>query len=117
MGKNRTIISFQSFFADYLETQPFKVQKKILQTLRFIEEIPVIPANYFKQIVEVKGLFEIRVSLGRGKYRIFCCFDKGNLIVLLCCFRKKTQKTPQAEITRAQKLMKEYYENDDTITT
>lgn len=117
MGKYRTVIAFQSFFADYLETQPYKVQEKILKTLRIIEELPVVPANYFKRIEGTVGLFEIRVVQGKGQYRIFCCFDKGNLVVLLSCFRKKTQKTPLTEIAKALRLMHEYYEDNDTITT
>jgi hypothetical protein len=31
-------------------------------------------------------------------YRIFCCFDEGQLIVLFNGFQKKTQKTPKREI-------------------
>jgi phage-related protein len=44
-------------------------------------------------------------------YRIFCCFDEGNLVVLFNGFQKKTQKTPKGEIERAERLMKEYFEN------
>jgi len=54
---------------------------------------------------------EIRVSAGNGIFRIFCFFDKGDLIILLSGFQKKTQKTPKNEIERAEKLKKEYYED------
>lgn len=48
-----------------------------------------------------------------GKWNIpnFLFFDKGNLIVLLSGFQKKTQKTSKSEIKRAERLKKEYYEN------
>ncbi|HRB68129.1 MAG TPA: type II toxin-antitoxin system RelE/ParE family toxin [Chitinophagales bacterium] len=42
-------------------------------------------------------------------YRIFCCFDKGNLVVLFNGFQKKTQKTPKKEIDLALKLKDEYF--------
>lgn len=38
-------------------------------------------------------------------------FAKGNLVVVLSGFQKKTQKTPKSEIERAERLKKEYYEN------
>ena len=43
-------------------------------------------------------------------YRIFCCFDEGDLVVLFNGFQKKTQKTPNEQLDRAEALMKKYYE-------
>lgn len=54
------------------------------------------------------GLYDIRVELDSHIYRIFCCFDHGNLVVLFNAFQKKTQKTPKQEIELAEKLKKEY---------
>ena len=71
----------------------------------------IIPDKYLKHLSNTDGLWEIRVSSGNGIFRIFCFFDKGNLIFLLSGFQKKTQKTPRTEIKRAEKLKKEYYEN------
>ena len=42
-------------------------------------------------------------------YRVFCCLDAGNIVVLFNGFQKKTQKTPADEIARATRLMKEYF--------
>lgn len=58
----------------------------------------------------VKGLFEIRVEYESNIYRIFCCFDKGNLVVLFNGFQKKAQKTLKKELEKAEKIMKEYFE-------
>ena len=41
-------------------------------------------------------------------FRIFCFFDKGQLVVLVNGFQKKTQKTPKQEIELALKLKAEY---------
>lgn len=55
------------------------------------------------------GLYEIRVEFESNIYRIFCCFDKGNLVVLFNGFQKKSQKTPKTEIALALKLKEEYF--------
>ena len=56
------------------------------------------------------GLYEIRVEVGSNIFRIFCCFDKGNLVVLFNGFQKKSQKTPKQEMELAEKLKREYFE-------
>jgi len=55
------------------------------------------------------GLYEIRVKHGSNIYRIFCCFDKGNLVILFNGFQKKAQKTPKNEIKKAEKLKANYF--------
>lgn len=110
MEKIRSVITYKEFFEDFLDTQPSKVREKILQTLRIIEELTIVPQNYLKHIEGTDGLYEIRVSFGRLKLRIFCFFDSGKLVVLLGGFQKKTQKTPLVEIERAIKLKEDYYQ-------
>ncbi|WP_317618757.1 type II toxin-antitoxin system RelE/ParE family toxin [Chryseobacterium suipulveris] len=60
-------------------------------------------------MAETDGLYEIKVEFKSNIYRIFCCFDKGNLVVLFNAFQKKTQKTPKKEIALALKLKDEYF--------
>lgn len=38
----------------------------------------------------------------------FSFFDKGNLVILVNGFQKKTQKTPKKELELAEKLKQEY---------
>ena len=76
--------------------------------------MPIIPEKYFKHLEGTDGLFEMRVKVGSDIYRIFCCFDKGNLIILFNGFQKKSDKTPIQEIERAKKLQRQYYENKKT---
>ena len=64
-----------------------------------------VPAKFFKSIEGIKGLFEIRIEYESNIYRIFCCFDKGNLVVLFNGFQKKTQKTPTKELNKAETIM------------
>ncbi|MEQ9287014.1 MAG: type II toxin-antitoxin system RelE/ParE family toxin [Cyclobacteriaceae bacterium] len=72
------------------------------------ESIDVRKVLYLKSI---KGttLYEMRMISGTNIYRIFCFFDKGKLVVVLNGFQKKTQKTPKNEIKLAEKLQKQYY--------
>jgi phage-related protein len=55
------------------------------------------------------GLFEIRIEFRSNIYRVFCCFDEGNLVVLFNRFQKKSQKTPKQEIDRALRIKDEYF--------
>lgn len=55
------------------------------------------------------GLYEIRVEVVSDIYRMFCCFDKGNLVILFNGFQKKKQKTPKQELDTALKLKREYF--------
>ena len=59
------------------------------------------------------GLFEIRVEVGSNIYRAFSFFDKGQLVIVLNSFQKKSQKTPKKEIELAEKLKKQYFDEKE----
>jgi phage-related protein len=61
------------------------------------------------------GIFEIRVEVGSDIFRVFSFFDKGNLIILLNGFQKKTQKTPKNQLELAEKLKKQYFDEKQNI--
>lgn len=86
------------------------MQDKIDYVLFLVTHAERIPQKFLKHMEGQKGLYEIRVEAGNNIYRIFCCFDKGKLVVLFNGFQKKTQKTPKGEIELALKLMQEYFE-------
>lgn len=75
----------------------------------FIRDIRIVPEKFFKHLKVTDGLYEIRVKIGSGIFRIFSFFDEGNLIILLHGFNKKSQKTPLNEIERAERLKEEYF--------
>ena len=87
-----------------------KVRRKIAQVLVWLQTLDRLPTTILKSIEGKNGLYEIRVEFGGDIFRIFCCFDKGSLVILLNGFQKKSQKTPSAEIDKAEKLMKEYFD-------
>jgi phage-related protein len=69
-----------------------------------------VPKKFLDHMTGTDGLYEIRVEVGSNISRIFCCFDKGNLVILFNGFQKKSQKTPRQEIELAEKLKREYFE-------
>ena len=107
----REIRFFKHYFNEFYVAQSDKVRRKIAQTLVWLQTLDRLPSSILKSIEGKKGLFEIRVEFGGDIFRIFCCFDEGSLVILFNGFQKKTQKTPSNEIEKADKLMKEYFEN------
>ena len=85
-----------------------KVREKIGYVFKVVKTVDKVSGKFLKHIEGTDGLYEIRVEVGSDIYRIFCCFDKGNIVVLFNAFQKKTQKTPKQEIEFALKLRKEY---------
>lgn len=109
--KHRAIVFYKSYFDNFFKEQKQKVKDKIIWTFDLIEELQKVPETYLKHIENTNGLFEIRVQLASNIFRIFCFFDKGQLVVLANGFQKKTQKTPKKEIEKALRI-KEEYENE-----
>lgn len=106
----REIFYYEDYYLDFFETLKPEVKKKFNWTLQLIATIEKIPEKYFKYMTNSSGIFEIRVEVGTNIYRVFSFFDKGNLIILVNGFQKKTQKTPKKEIELAEKLKKQYFD-------
>ena len=109
MTKEREIIFHGHYFKDFYIAVNDMVKEKIGYVFRVIKTVDKVSKKFLNHIEGTDGLYEIRVESGSNIYRIFCCFDKGNLVVLFNAFQKKTQKTPKQEIELAEKLKKEYF--------
>ena len=109
MEQQRKLIFFRTYFRDFVDSLPKKVQEKIGAVLFTVTVAPRIPIRFFQHITGTDGLYEIRVEFESNIYRIFCCFDRGNLVVLFNGFQKKSQKTPKSEIDKALKIKEEYF--------
>lgn len=106
----RHIVAFKNYFKDFKRRSSRRVIEKIYQVFIYIMTLEKIPVSYFKSIEGVQGLYEIRIEESSNIYRIFCCLDDGNLVILFNAFQKKSQKTPKSEIEKAKRIMTEYYE-------
>lgn len=73
-----------------------------------MEDLDIIPASYFKKPVNTEDIWECRIQYGSNAYRIFCFFDGNSAVVLTHGIIKKTQKTPQRAIDRAEDYRTDY---------
>ncbi len=101
---------FKTYFRDFFEPLNDKLKDKIDQVLFLVRIAERIPRKFFQYMEGTDGLFEIRIEYQSNIYRIFCCFDEGNLVVLFNGFQKKSQKTPKKEIEKALRIKDEYFE-------
>jgi phage-related protein len=110
----RNLFYYKNYYHDFFESLKPEVKEKFKWTLMLISELDYIPLQYFKHIKGSTGLYEIRVEVGSDIYRVFSFFDKGQLIVLINGFQKKSQKTPRREIKLAEKLKNNYFNEKAT---
>lgn len=103
----REIIPFENHFWNFYNKLNPKVKDKFDWTISLIERTKIVPKQYFDHIIGTDGIWEIRVKRGSDIFRVFSFFDKGNILILLNGFQKKTQKTPRKEIKKAETLKKE----------
>ena len=103
----RTIKAYGSYYKDFFNTLDKQTQEKILYGMLLLKTQERLPSKFVKYIRD--GLYELRIEWQGNIYRIFFCFDQGNIVILFNGFQKKTQKTPQNEINKAIKLKEEYY--------
>lgn len=107
---DRKIIFHGNHFMDFYLEQTFKVQNKIEYVLRIVRQVERISKKFFDHLEGTDGLYEIQVEADSNIFRIFCCFDEGNIVILFNGIQKKTQQTPKTEIEKAEHLKKEYFE-------
>ena len=109
MEQIRELLFYKNYFKIFFEAQNEKVKQKIDHVFFVLTHAERVPQKFLKHIEGVKGLYEVRVQSGSSIFRLFCCFDKGNIIVLFNGFQKKKQKTPKQEIELAVKIMAYYF--------
>ena len=107
----REIIFYETHFIAFYQKQDEKVKQKMQYVLELIKQVEKVPEKFLKHLSGTNGLYEIRIAYLSNMYRIFCCFDKGKLVILFNGFHKKTQRTPNNELEKALRLMNEYFTN------
>jgi len=93
---------------EFLDSLTGKQAQKVLWVLRLIEELDVVPGQYFKKLVDNEGIWEVRIHFGNNIFRLLGFFNRGTLLILTNGFAKKTQKTPPQEIALAIRRKEEY---------
>jgi phage-related protein len=105
----RLIIFHEHYFVEFYLEQTEKVQEKIEYVFKILRTVQNVPKKFLSHMTGTDGLYEVRIEFESNIYRIFCCFDKGNIIVLFNSFQKQVNKTPKNEIVLALKLKEEYF--------
>ena len=109
----REILYYRNYYLEFFNRLKPEVQKKFNWTLQLISTAQRVPKKYFDHITNSSGIYEIRVEVGTDIYRVFSFFDQGNLIILMNGFQKKTQKTPRKEITFAETIKRQYFDEKE----
>jgi phage-related protein len=105
----REILFYKDYFLKFYESLSEADQEKIDFVLDLIQTQDRVPVTFLKHLEGTAGLYEIRVRSRGRSFRIFCFFDKGNLIVLLNSIEKKSERTSRKDLEQALRLQKEYF--------
>jgi len=113
MKIRREIIFYKHYFTEFYAEQTREVKEKIGYVFKIVRTVEKVPIKFLKHLMATDGLYEIRIEVKGNIYRVFCCFDKGKIVVLFNAFQKKSQKTDKKELRKAIKLQDEYFKNKD----
>ena len=111
----REIIFYQTDFGDkpvedFLAALEPAPRAKVVRNLELLRTQQFVPTKFWKKLQGTDNLWEVRVEYAGNIYRILACTDKGNRVILLHGFQKKTQKTPQKELEIAEQRKKRYFQ-------
>ena len=110
----REIIFYESDFGDkpvedFLTTLEPGSRAKVTRSLDMLRTIPVVPAKFWQKLSGQK-LWELRAEYAGNIYRILATTARGNRVILLHGFQKKSQKTPRQDMEIAQQRQKRYFQ-------
>jgi phage-related protein len=109
----RTVNSYrlpngQSPVEIFLDSLTGKQAQKVTWVLKLIEELDIVPIQYFKKLVDSENIWEVRIQFGNDIFRLLGFFESGTLLILTNGFAKKKQKTPPQEIELAVTRKNDY---------
>lgn len=97
---------------DFLENLDNKSREKIIYNID--KSRNVNDPKLFKKLTE--EIWEFRARFNKSQYRLFAFWDKRDeehtLVVSTHGIIKKIDKVPKKELERAERLMKEYFDQE-----
>ncbi|HSU16460.1 type II toxin-antitoxin system RelE/ParE family toxin [Longimicrobium sp.] len=93
---------------EFLDSLSGKQAQKVIWVLRVVEEMGIVPAQYFKKLPGTDDLWEVRVQHGGDTFRLLGFFEGPRLVILVSGFSKKAQAIPRQEISVAEERKREY---------
>jgi phage-related protein len=94
---------------EFLDTLSTKQALKTAWVINLVEDMGVVPAQYFQKMPSTDDLWEIRVKVAGNIFRFLGFFNGRKLVVLSHAFQKKTQKTPRQAIRLAEERKRDYF--------
>ena len=94
---------------EFIESLQPKQAQRVAWVLEIIEDLKIVPRQYFKKLVNTDDIWEIRVQAGNNIFRILSFFDGAKLIIACHGFAKKNQKVPQKEILIAEQRKNDHF--------
>lgn len=109
--ENRFDVEFLQEVIDFLESIDEKARDKIIFNIHKVRK-----SNDPKLFKKLKDeIWEFRTLYNRKQYRLFAFWDKTKdirtLVIATHGIIKKTQKTPEKEISKAIEIMKKYFKD------
>jgi phage-related protein len=86
---------------------PAHIKAKFAKIVELIEKVGPKEVGMPRIKPLGQGLFEIRIKSDEGIARALFGMIKGQIIIILCGFIKKTQKTPTREMNLAKERLEE----------
>ncbi len=80
---------------------------KVVRTLELLREQQIVPSKFWRKL-SGRNLWEVRVEYAGNIYRFLATTAKGNRVILLHAFQKKSQKTPRQDMEIAEQRQKRY---------
>jgi len=77
---------------DYFESLSNKQVEKIFFVLDIVEQLDIVPKNFFKKLEATDDILEVRVQYRNNIFRLLGFFDINDLVVLNHAFTKKIRK-------------------------
>jgi phage-related protein len=95
----------------FVEQLPPAVRKKVATAFEKTEAGH--HGDWFKKLSSTEDLWEFRIDGPNHTYRLFAFWDsRGETETLVVCTHgldKKTQKTPKADIAKAERIRRDYF--------
>ncbi len=92
---------------EFIKSLDLKSQARIARTLDLLEEFGIELGMPYTKYLE-KQLWELRIRVGRNRYRIIYFLPSGKTFILLHGFSKKTDAVSRADIEIAKNRRDEY---------
>jgi phage-related protein len=92
---------------EFIDSLEKKSQARIARTIDLLGEFGIDLGMPYARYLE-KQLWELRVRLGRNRYRIIYFLPVGTTFILLHGFSKKTDVVPKADLETAKNRRDDY---------